>query len=120
MEGLGVYTWQDGRKYEGEYLYDKKHGYGVYIWSDGRVFKGNWLGGKQHGLGMYTVPGEEVRFGLWEEGKRIEWFDKAQVYQIETGRLDYRKFFRKIENAQEAPMIVLGQLSKPMGEQEYG
>ena len=52
----------------------------MYIWSDGRVYKGNWLGGKQHGLGLYTVPGQEVRCGLWEEGKRIEWFDKAQVY----------------------------------------
>lgn len=28
MEGQGVFTWVDGRKYEGEYLDDKKHGYG--------------------------------------------------------------------------------------------
>ena len=30
MEGVGVYTWNDGRKYEGEYKDDKKHGYGIY------------------------------------------------------------------------------------------
>ena len=75
------------------------------------MYKGNWLGGKQHGLGLYTVPGQEVRCGLWEEGKRIEWFDKAQVYQIETGRLDYRNFFRKVKYAEEAPMI--GQFTEP-------
>jgi len=27
MHGRGVYTWKDGRKYEGEYLNDKKHGF---------------------------------------------------------------------------------------------
>ena len=30
--GFGVYKWPDGRKYEGYYLDDKKHGYGIYIW----------------------------------------------------------------------------------------
>ena len=27
MHGKGIYTWKDGRKYEGEYLNDKKHGF---------------------------------------------------------------------------------------------
>lgn len=38
MEGKGVFTWVDGRKYEGEYLDDKKHGYGKFIWPDGRIY----------------------------------------------------------------------------------
>lgn len=25
MHGKGVYTWKDGRKYDGDYLNDKKH-----------------------------------------------------------------------------------------------
>jgi len=36
MHGRGIYTWKDGRRYEGEYEFDKKHGYGVYTWADGR------------------------------------------------------------------------------------
>lgn len=36
MHGRGVYTWKDGRKYDGEYVHDKKHGYGLYLWNDGR------------------------------------------------------------------------------------
>ena len=36
MHGLGVYTWPDGRVYEGEYREDKKHGFGVCTWPDGR------------------------------------------------------------------------------------
>lgn len=46
MHGYGVYSWQDGRKYEGQYLKDKKHGYGVYMWADGRKYEGYWMNGK--------------------------------------------------------------------------
>jgi hypothetical protein len=30
--GKGLYTWKDGRSYDGEYLNDKKHGFGIYTW----------------------------------------------------------------------------------------
>ena len=43
MNGRGIYTWKDGRKYEGQYVNDKKHGYGVYVWPDGRSINGNYL-----------------------------------------------------------------------------
>ncbi|MFN9901019.1 MAG: membrane-binding protein, partial [bacterium] len=32
MHGQGVFSWPDGRRYEGEYLQDKKHGFGIYSW----------------------------------------------------------------------------------------
>ena len=32
MHGRGLYTWPDGRKYEGQYIEDKKEGEGEYIW----------------------------------------------------------------------------------------
>ena len=38
MDGKGFFTWPDGRKYEGEYLNDKKHGVGVFTFKDGRVY----------------------------------------------------------------------------------
>ena len=48
MHGYGVYTWlENGRKYEGSYVNDKKEGFGVYTWSDERKYIGNWLKGKQ-------------------------------------------------------------------------
>ena len=40
------YVWKDGRSYEGQYLFDKKHGYGIYKWPDGRVYAGYWKEGK--------------------------------------------------------------------------
>lgn len=46
MHGQGIYTWADGRKYEGEYINDKKHGFGIYTYPDGRSYKGQWANGK--------------------------------------------------------------------------
>jgi hypothetical protein len=94
MEGMGVYIWNDGRMYQGQYKDDKKHGYGVYTWADGRCYEGYWYRGKQHGLGTYFVPKDEkIKAGLWEDGKRIEWFNEAQVGAINSNQLDYSSFF---------------------------
>ena len=46
MNGKGVFTWEDGKKYEGEYLNDKKHGQGTFTWADGKSFTGGWKNGK--------------------------------------------------------------------------
>ncbi len=75
MHGRGVYIWKDGRKYEGEYLNDKKHGFGVYTWADGRRYEGNWAHGKQHGQGKYILPDGTFKIGVWDNGMRIKWVD---------------------------------------------
>ena len=46
MEGNGIFTWLDGRVYDGQYSQDKKHGVGVFTWPDGRKYKGDWVDGK--------------------------------------------------------------------------
>ena len=45
MHGFGIYTWLDGRKYEGEYHMNKKHGMGTYTYSDGSQYNGSWMNG---------------------------------------------------------------------------
>jgi len=32
MHGKGIFSWPDGRVYEGDYVDDKKQGSGVFIW----------------------------------------------------------------------------------------
>ena len=94
MEGMGIYIWNDGRKYSGQYKDDKKHGFGIYTWADARCYMGFWYKGKQHGLGKYVVPKEDkTKFGLWEDGKRIEWFNESQVSQINNFSQEYTQFF---------------------------
>lgn len=40
MNGYGVFTWPDGKKYIGHYVNDKKEGYGEFYWPDQKIYKG--------------------------------------------------------------------------------
>ena len=64
MDGKGLFSWPDGRKYDGEYLNDKKHGFGIFTFKDGRVYEGEWENGKQHGRGRYKKK-NLVKEGIW-------------------------------------------------------
>lgn len=86
MDGKGTYIWADGRKYEGEYINDKKDGYGVYTWADGRKYQGYWANGKQHGIGKYIGNDGATKWGVWEDGKRIKWSNPGE----EDGVFRYR------------------------------
>lgn len=46
MHGYGVLIWRDGKKYEGQFVNDKREGKGTFSWSDGRQYIGEWKGGK--------------------------------------------------------------------------
>ena len=45
---FGVYEWNDGRRYEGEWRDNKMDGEGVFTWSHGRRYEGEWKDDKQH------------------------------------------------------------------------
>ena len=51
---VGIYTYDDGAKYVGEWKGDKKHGQGTYTWPSGSSYVGEWKDGKKHGQGTYT------------------------------------------------------------------
>ena len=42
MEGVGVFSMDDGRKYDGQFKNDLKHGTGTFTWADGRMYNGQW------------------------------------------------------------------------------
>ena len=73
MHGQGVFTWKDGRRYEGAYNNDKKEGYGEFFWPNGKVYKGNWKDGKQDGDGelINSQTGDTLK-GSWVNGSRVK------------------------------------------------
>jgi hypothetical protein len=42
QHGKGVETWNDGSKYEGNYVNGKKQDKGTYTWADGSKYDGEW------------------------------------------------------------------------------
>ena len=76
LEGRGIFTWPDGRKYEGEYKNDKKEGYGIFNWNNGNQYKGFWMNGKQHGEGEFYDPRTNIwKKGKWENGKKTMFYE---------------------------------------------
>lgn len=54
MDGMGIYTWKDGRCYKGYRKKNYNHGFGIFIWPDSRKYMGMWYQNKEHGLGVYS------------------------------------------------------------------
>ena len=45
MQGKGLFVWNNGSQYDGEWRNNMKHGYGVYLTEDGTIFKGKVICG---------------------------------------------------------------------------
>jgi hypothetical protein len=40
--GNGVFKWESGNLYKGNYVEDERDGYGEMFWTDGSIYKGQW------------------------------------------------------------------------------
>ncbi len=69
MNGKGSFYWPDGKRYEGEYKNDLKHGLGSFIWLD-KKWNGSWLFGKMDGRGTLEINGKFYN-GEWRSGQLI-------------------------------------------------
>eukprot|EP00232_Nephroselmis_pyriformis_P007166 CAMPEP_0182895128 /NCGR_PEP_ID=MMETSP0034_2-20130328/25498_1 /TAXON_ID=156128 /ORGANISM="Nephroselmis pyriformis, Strain CCMP717" /LENGTH=74 /DNA_ID=CAMNT_0025028945 /DNA_START=169 /DNA_END=390 /DNA_ORIENTATION=+ len=58
-------TFENGDKYDGEWLGGVPHGAGTYVWSDGSQYDGEWLNGCKHGAGKYVWPSGAAYEGDW-------------------------------------------------------
>ena len=38
--------------------------------------------GKQNGIGLYYVATGELKVGEWLDGKRMKWYDEAEVEKL--------------------------------------
>lgn len=57
--------WDDGSKYTGQWMDNKKHGNGTMEWYDGRVYKGEWIEGTQYGEGTLLYKDGSYYSGKW-------------------------------------------------------
>jgi hypothetical protein len=93
--GYGIYTWNDGTRYEGSfrdgkrdgegvYYYasgakyigsqssDGRHGWGTYYYPTGSKFLGEWVNELKHGKGTMFAKGGIVQKGTWRDGQFAE------------------------------------------------
>ena len=54
MHGFGIFFWNNGDKYEGNYEDNLKHGFGTFYWHNSKkIYRGNWRFGLQNGDGEF-------------------------------------------------------------------
>ena len=57
MNGHGIYNYNDGSQYEGQFVNGLKNGKGKYKDADGNTFEGIWKDGKRNGRGKLKLIG---------------------------------------------------------------
>ena len=66
--GKGIYKYESGAKYNGEWLNDKHNGKGILTTKDYK-YDGEWLDGRRNGYGVYED--ESIKYdGEWLDGRR--------------------------------------------------
>lgn len=70
-EGEGMFKWNSGDMYMGDWHDDKCHGHGIYYYKNGDKFVGEFVKGFRSGPGVYTWKDGSVRRGVWRDGKFV-------------------------------------------------
>lgn len=70
--GLGVHTWPNGGKYVGQYKFGLKHGYGVYDWADRSKYEGQFANGKRNGQGAQLKANGTIYHNvIWKDDEPV-------------------------------------------------
>ena len=66
-DGKGTYTSPGGKKYEVDWLKDRRTGYGKFKWPNRVVYECYFKSGLREGKGTYTHVNGKVVEGKWHE-----------------------------------------------------
>ena len=87
FKGLGVYTFQTGYRYEGEFNNNKPNGQGVFTSPDGQRYQGGFKDGKLNGQGVMSYPDGRRYEGEYKDNNRdgygIMTYPDGSIYEGE-------------------------------------
>ena len=106
FSGSGSYTAPDGRSYKGEWKRGLPNGYGTFCYTDNTCSVGHFKDGKLNGFGTYTYPNGKVSEGLWKNGNFLEKVSKNKWYEIKYPKEDIR--YQVNEIGKTIPMVLDG------------
>ncbi len=69
--GEGVYLYADGQAYVGNVVENKRNGFGKYNWLSGESYSGNWKDGKQDGYGVSITSDGTTQTGTFTNGSYV-------------------------------------------------
>ena len=85
MSGKGIYRFESGAVYDGEYLDGLYHGLGIYRFANGDIYEGEYRAGKMSGHGIYRSTNGNVYEGGWlndlRSGYGIYRYSDGNIYE---------------------------------------
>jgi hypothetical protein len=94
--GNGTLYYNNGEKYIGEWRHDKKSGNGIHYYKFGETYEGEWRNDMKHGKGIYKWKNGNTYEGEWKNdlryGKGIYHYNDGNKYDGEW------KFYQEITN----------------------
>ena len=70
-EGRGIYYYNDGSRYEGDFKKGKRDGKGIYYYFTGNTYEGDWKDDKREGKGVYYYSNGDREMGNYLDNKEI-------------------------------------------------
>ena len=68
VNGSGIYTWDSGDKYQGEFKDGLFHGNGTFFYSNGNKYIGQWKNDKENGQGIFILESGDKYDGQFKDG----------------------------------------------------
>ena len=90
------YQYEDGSKYEGGWLNNKRHGKGTLTTADGFIFMGQFKNGEPEGKGILRTPSGEEKKVVWRDGK----FENDGVENPQSTSTPEDEYLRKLQDLQ--------------------
>ena len=69
-EGKGIFYFNSGNRYEGDWRYGKQEGKGIFYWNDGNRYEGDFRNDKMEGKGIHYYKSGNRYEGDWRNDKR--------------------------------------------------
>lgn len=129
--GRGTVTWENGGKYDGEWVDGKANGQGSMNYGNGDIYEGGWKDGCRFGLGTHHFKDGGVYEGQWRnaapDGKGKMTLKNGSHYEGDwkDGKWHGHGIVRPVnggewEGAFEMGKCTVGTLRRPNGELEIG
>ena len=68
--GRGIYIWESGARYEGEWRFGKRTGKGKFYYANGKIYEGDFKEDNWHGFGKVRFEDGERYEGDWRNAQR--------------------------------------------------
>lgn len=88
VNGFGVYVYENGDIYTGNFKEDKRDGDGSFLYENGEVFKGSYSQDSRNGRGIYKFTNGDSFTGNFKNGE----IDGDGVYTFKDGKVLNGKF----------------------------